>query len=213
MASYLGTAKERFEVAIFKATSQLDLASLRDHKICSNEKGVFPCNASKSLFLCKCLPQFWEGYNLQLSQNFCKVVSLFTSLIWMKDRDNVWKEQKTAMDSKFYSSMLEEGSYWCHSKRLCSYLDQICQWTYRVQKYDQVRTFQETDLALYPGVHSCRRVSIWSSGRCIVLFWAIFQNLLKDFINRTNTFIWTYSIKQAKNDVVPLPLPPKPIPR
>ena len=32
MASYLEAAVERFEVVIFKATSQLDLASLRDHK-------------------------------------------------------------------------------------------------------------------------------------------------------------------------------------
>ena len=33
MASYLlKVAKERFEAAIFKAASQLDLASLRDHK-------------------------------------------------------------------------------------------------------------------------------------------------------------------------------------
>ena len=32
MASYLEAAMEHFEVVIFKATSQLDLASLRDHK-------------------------------------------------------------------------------------------------------------------------------------------------------------------------------------
>ena len=32
MASYLEAAMQRFEVVIFKATSQLDLAALRDHK-------------------------------------------------------------------------------------------------------------------------------------------------------------------------------------
>ena len=32
MASYLEAAIESFEVVIFKVTSQLDLASLRDHK-------------------------------------------------------------------------------------------------------------------------------------------------------------------------------------
>ena len=32
MASYLEASKEHFEVEIFKAASQLDLASLRDHK-------------------------------------------------------------------------------------------------------------------------------------------------------------------------------------
>ena len=32
MASYPEAAKERFEVIIFKAASQFDLSSLRDHK-------------------------------------------------------------------------------------------------------------------------------------------------------------------------------------
>ena len=48
MASYLEAATERFEVVIFKAAGQLDLASLRDPKnmLLSeslNGKGVF-CN-------------------------------------------------------------------------------------------------------------------------------------------------------------------------
>ena len=48
MALYLEAATEHFEVVIFKAASQLDLASLRDHKnmLLSeflNGKGVF-CN-------------------------------------------------------------------------------------------------------------------------------------------------------------------------
>ena len=56
MASYLEAAMERFEVVIFKAGSQLHLASLRDHKnmLLSeflNGKGVF----WQILFLCKCL--------------------------------------------------------------------------------------------------------------------------------------------------------------
>ena len=38
MASYLEAATERFEVVIFKAASQLDLASLQDHKICCSQK-------------------------------------------------------------------------------------------------------------------------------------------------------------------------------
>ena len=37
MASYLEAAMEGFEVVIFKATGQLDLASLRDHKICCSQ--------------------------------------------------------------------------------------------------------------------------------------------------------------------------------
>ena len=46
MASYLEAATEQFEVVIFKAASQFDLASLRDHKnmLLSeflNGKGVF----------------------------------------------------------------------------------------------------------------------------------------------------------------------------
>ena len=46
MVSYLEAATERFEAVIFKAASQLDLASLRDHKnmLLSeflNGKGVF----------------------------------------------------------------------------------------------------------------------------------------------------------------------------
>ena len=46
IASYLEAATERFEVVIVKAASQLDLASLRDHKnmLLSeflNGKGVF----------------------------------------------------------------------------------------------------------------------------------------------------------------------------
>ena len=55
MASYLEAATERFEVVIFKAASQLDLASLRDHKNMllsefSNGKGVF-CNRFWQIFL------------------------------------------------------------------------------------------------------------------------------------------------------------------
>ena len=38
MASYLEAATERFEVVIFKTASQLDLASIRDHKICCSQK-------------------------------------------------------------------------------------------------------------------------------------------------------------------------------
>ena len=59
-ASYLEAATEHFEVVIFKAASQLDLASLRDHKnmLLSeflNGKGVF-CN------------RFWEIFvSLQVS--------------------------------------------------------------------------------------------------------------------------------------------------
>ena len=60
MASYLEAATERFEVVIFKAGSQLDLASLRDHKNMLlleflNGKGVF-CN------------KFWQTFvSLQVS--------------------------------------------------------------------------------------------------------------------------------------------------
>ena len=57
MVSYLEDAMERFEVVIFKATSQLDLASLRDHKnmLLSeflNGKGVF-CNSFRQIFVQK----------------------------------------------------------------------------------------------------------------------------------------------------------------
>ena len=57
MASYLEAAMECFEVLIFKATSQLDLASLRDHKnMLLSEfwkgKGVF-CNRFWQIFLQK----------------------------------------------------------------------------------------------------------------------------------------------------------------
>ena len=53
MVSYLEAATERFEVVIFKAANQLDLASLRDHKnmLLSeflNGKGVL-CNRFVSL--------------------------------------------------------------------------------------------------------------------------------------------------------------------
>ena len=62
MGSYLEAAKERLEVAIFKAASQLDLASLRDKQyaaliILKRERCVSPATGSgKSLFLCHCLP-------------------------------------------------------------------------------------------------------------------------------------------------------------
>ena len=39
MASYLEAAMERFEVVTFKTASQLDLASLRDHKSMLLSKG------------------------------------------------------------------------------------------------------------------------------------------------------------------------------
>ena len=55
MASYLDAATERFEAVIFKAASQLDLASLRDHQnmLLSeflNGKGVF-CNKFWQIFV------------------------------------------------------------------------------------------------------------------------------------------------------------------
>ena len=55
MASSLEAATEHFEVVIFKAASQLDLASLRDHKnmLLSeflNGKGVF-CNRFWQIFV------------------------------------------------------------------------------------------------------------------------------------------------------------------
>ena len=63
MASYLEAAKERLEVAIFKAASQLGLASLRDHKkyaaltILKRERCISPVTGSgKFLLLCQCLP-------------------------------------------------------------------------------------------------------------------------------------------------------------
>ena len=63
MASYLEAATEHFEVVIFKAASQLDLASLRHHKnmllseFLNGMGKVYSATGSgKSLFLCKCLP-------------------------------------------------------------------------------------------------------------------------------------------------------------
>ena len=55
MASYLEAAMDHFEVLIFKAASQLGLASLRDHKnmLLSeflNGKGVF-CNRFWQIFV------------------------------------------------------------------------------------------------------------------------------------------------------------------
>ena len=55
LASYLEAATEHLEVVIFKAASQLDLASLRDHKnmLLSeflNGKGVF-CNRFWQIFV------------------------------------------------------------------------------------------------------------------------------------------------------------------
>ena len=55
MASHLEAATERFEGVIFKAASQLDIASLRDHKnmLLSeflNGKGVF-CNRFWQIFV------------------------------------------------------------------------------------------------------------------------------------------------------------------
>ena len=55
MASYLEAATEHFEVVIFKAASQLDLASLQDHKnmLLSeffNGKGIF-CNRFWQIFV------------------------------------------------------------------------------------------------------------------------------------------------------------------
>ena len=55
MASYLEAEREHFEVVIFKAASQLDLASLRNHKnmLLSeflNGKGVF-CNRFWQMFV------------------------------------------------------------------------------------------------------------------------------------------------------------------
>ena len=52
MASYLEAARERFEVVIFKTASQLDLASLRDHKNMLLSKGQVHSGAGsgKSLY-------------------------------------------------------------------------------------------------------------------------------------------------------------------
>ena len=47
MALYLEAATERFEVVIFKTASQLDLASLRDHKNMLFSKGKV-CSATGS---------------------------------------------------------------------------------------------------------------------------------------------------------------------
>ena len=70
MVSHLEAAMEHFEVVIFKATTQLGLASLRDHKnmLLSeflNGKDVF-CN---------------RGSGKSLYKSFVVVVSPLTSLI------------------------------------------------------------------------------------------------------------------------------------
>ena len=79
MASYLEAATEHFEVVIFKfkAASQLDLASLRDHKnmLLSeflNGKGVF-CN------------RFWQIFvSLQVSSLILpKVWSAIVTKVWL----------------------------------------------------------------------------------------------------------------------------------
>ena len=71
MESYLEAAMERFEVVIFKATSQLDLASLRDHKnmLLSeflNGKGVFYNRFRKIFaqkFCCSCVAPYVSYLN------------------------------------------------------------------------------------------------------------------------------------------------------
>ena len=74
MASYLEAATERFEVVISKTASQLDLAFLRDHNNMLRSKGkVYSATGSgKSLY-----------------KSFVVVVSPLTSLIRIKDLDNV----------------------------------------------------------------------------------------------------------------------------
>ena len=65
MASYLEAARERFEVVIFKTASQLDLASLRDHKNMLLSKGKVYSGA---------------GSGKSLYKSFVAVVSPLTSL-------------------------------------------------------------------------------------------------------------------------------------
>ena len=70
MASYLEAATERFEVVIFKAASQLDLASLGDHKnmLLSeflNGKGAL-CN------------RFWQIF---VQRFCCSCVALYVSYL------------------------------------------------------------------------------------------------------------------------------------
>ena len=74
MALYLEVATERFEVVIFKTASQSDLASLRDHKnmLLSKGKVYSATDSGKSLY-----------------KSFVVVVSPLTSLIRIKDLDNV----------------------------------------------------------------------------------------------------------------------------
>ena len=66
MESYLEAATEGFEVVTFKTASQLDLASLRDHKsmLLSKGKGYSATGSGKSLY-----------------KSFVVVVSPLTSLI------------------------------------------------------------------------------------------------------------------------------------
>ena len=76
MASYLEAAAEHFEVVIFKAASQLDLAPLRDHKnmLLSeflNGKGVF-CNRFWQIFVS--LLNFAKGIICNYYKSFVVVV-------------------------------------------------------------------------------------------------------------------------------------------
>ena len=66
MASYLEAATDRFEVVIFKTASQLDLASLRDHK---------------SMMLSKGKVYSATGSGKPLHKSFVVAVSPLTSLI------------------------------------------------------------------------------------------------------------------------------------
>ena len=66
MASYLEAATKRLEVVIFKTASQLDLASLRDHKTMLLSKGKVYSATGSGKSLCK---------------SFVVVVSPLTSLI------------------------------------------------------------------------------------------------------------------------------------
>ena len=86
MASYLEATKERLEVTIFKAASQLDHVSLRDHKNMLlleflNEKGVFLLQQVLANLCFSAIVFLNSAKSIQLLQKFCCSCVALPSLI------------------------------------------------------------------------------------------------------------------------------------
>ena len=71
----------------------------------------------------------------------------------MKGRNKLWTQSAIAVCQK--KDLINSYDYYSHSKRLCSYSDQIRLRKYKVQRGTR-NIFKKLIWCFYPGAHSCR---------------------------------------------------------